>query len=91
MEDICVYILHVYFSRHTLKSKKYLGFLLPLFSMKLTMVVNLKTVSRDRRGAKMIKHIFRNNYSVLFEKSTVAQFFWASCYKTFKVWIEKKT
>lgn len=39
----------------------------------------------------MINHIFRHNYSVLFEKSTVAQFFWASCYKTFNVWIEKKT
>lgn len=105
VDDICVYILHIYFSRDTLKSKK--GFLQPrdwlffvlsqnllccllLFSMKLTMVVNLETISRERRGAKMINHIFRHNYRVLFEKSTVAQLFWASCYKTFNVWIEKK-
>lgn len=39
------------------------------------MVVNLETISRERRGAKMINHIFRHNYSVLFEKSNVAQFF----------------
>lgn len=79
VDDICVYILHIYFSRDTLKSKKYLGFLQPrdwlffvlsqnLFRMKLTMVVNLETVSRERHGAKMINHIFRHNYSVLFEK-----------------------
>lgn len=102
MDDIGVYILHIYFIRNTPKSKKYflqprdwLFFALiqnlPLFSMKLTMVVNLETISRERHGDKMINHIFRHNYSVLFEKSTVAQLFWASCYKTFNVWIEKET